>query len=192
MYNNARNPTWRLEKEQQLERYSGLDPGTVVIYCPDRHMNMKEFDMLVQSHPDGDVKKLKDILDPNRRKEMDAINERFNQLWHLQVFVDPNALDVSDRAREDVQNFSAICEELIGFPNDIPELQRKGRRLRDQLATRVIDEYSLAHNAQVPDYHRALVTASRRADEAEILDIMRQQLANMMQPNDATNDSERS
>lgn len=192
MYSNARNPAWRLEKEQQLERFSGLDGGTVVIYCPDRHMNMKEFDMLVQSHPDGAVKKLRDILDSNRRKEMDAINERFNQLWHLQVFVDPDALDVSDHAREDVQNFSAICEELIGFPNDILDLQRRGRRLRDQLATRVIDEYSLAHNTQVPDYHRALVAASRRTDEAEILDIMRQQLANMMQTNDDPNDNERS
>ncbi len=60
---------------------------------------------------------MQDILDSNRRKEMDAINERFNQLWHLQVLVDPDALNVSDHAREDVQNFSAICEELIGFPN---------------------------------------------------------------------------
>jgi hypothetical protein len=181
MYPDSRKPMWRREIETRLERLSGLDPGTIVVYSPDRLMNMKEFEVLVQSDPKMEIKKLADILDDNRKMEMTAINDRFLDLWHLQVLVDPSALDVTDSQREDVQDLSALCEELIGFPNAISELQRRGKRLVDQVAHRVIVEYEEREKVVVPyRYHGELITSSHRSQHADILDSMRAHLETLM------------
>ncbi len=147
-YQHFRNPLWRKEKEGYLETYSDLPPGSIVIYCPDRNMNLKEFEMLVQSRSGGEIKPLENILDRNRRLEMDAINQRYAQIWSLHIFVDPQAIDVSNIANEAVQNLSAICESVIGFPNDITALQGKGLPLRNQVASRVIREWNQANKVR--------------------------------------------
>ncbi len=48
-----RDPNWRRSMEEKLETYAGFPPGSIAIYCPDRAMNLKEFEMLVQSNPGG-------------------------------------------------------------------------------------------------------------------------------------------
>jgi HD superfamily phosphohydrolase len=177
MYPKSRDPRWRSAMEEQLERLAGLDPGTIVIYSPDRLMNMKEFEVLVQSHMGAEIKQLRTILEGNRKMEMAAINGRFLQLWRLQVLVDPDGIDVTDYGREDVQDLSRLCEELIGFPNDISELQGRGRRLVDQVARRVIAEYEEQEHTKVPfDASQELVNASRKGSGVEILNAMRDHL----------------
>jgi uncharacterized protein len=129
-----RNPDWRTRQARWLEKMAGLPPGSCSIYCPDHAMNMKQFDMLVQNSPDGTIRPLKDTLDATRRMEMDAINRRFSDLWALEVFVDPDALDVTDMADERVQDLSALCEGVMEFENDIEELARTGRKADEQIA----------------------------------------------------------
>lgn len=171
-----RDPNWRRQREEELENYAGLPQGSVAIYCPAREMNLKRFEMLVQTQPGAEIKQLGQILDATRKQEMEAINRRFQELWSLQVFVDPKCLDASRVADERVEDFNKLCEETIGFPNDIASLQGRGRPLREQLAARVVRDFEESHGVQVPfDTYDGLASAPYR-DDADLLESMRKQL----------------
>ncbi len=182
-YPRFRDPELRAEVEEKLEKYARLPAGSIAIYCPDRRMNLKEFKMLVQSRPGGEVKELRNILDENRKSEMEAINLRFAQLWSLWVYVDPDALDVSQVSNERVQDLNALCEHLVAFPNGIAELQGKGRKLREQLAARAIEEYQDLNGRTVPfNLYTELVSADHRQEGLDILESMRKHLEAAMGP----------
>jgi len=182
IYPKFRDPVERKRFEQELETISDLPPGAIAIYCPESGMNLKQFEMLVQSRPNGEIKFLKNILDPNRKQEMDTINERFAQLWRLQVFVDPQAMDVSVVAKDDVRDLNSLCESLIDLPNDIPELQRQGRPMREQIADRVINEWKEAGGREVPhDVFNELIGASHRAAGSELIESFRSHLRVLME-----------
>jgi uncharacterized protein len=178
-----RDPKWRRETEQKLEKYAELPAGAVSIYCPDRNMNLKEFEMLVQSEPGGDIKELGHILDRSWKMEMDAINQRFAPLWSLFVFVDPQALDVTMVHSPLVMDFCAMCEELFGFPNSSLELRGKGRPLAEQLAGRAIREYEKQSNKEVPyDVYQELVVGEHRGlDADDLLAEVHRKLVSLMQ-----------
>jgi len=182
MYPRYRDPKWRREREIELESIRRIPPGSIAVYCPDNTMNLKQFEMLVQSHPGADVKYLKNILDPNRKEEMETINARFTQLWKLQVFVDPDAVDVSLVANDAVRDLSALCESVMGFPNEVPELQRKGRHLEDQVADIVVREWEGDDRGAVPyQVFKELVAASYRGSGSELIDSYRKRLKALMQ-----------
>lgn len=182
-YDYFRSPQWRKSKEELIESISELHPGSVAIYCPERGMNLKEFEMLVQIDPQEEIKKLGSILDDIRKQEMDAINNRFERLWSLSVFVDPQVLDVSQVSNEKVQDLSKLCEskEFIGFPNDVIDLQGKGRDARDQIAQRAINKYQLEHGTHVPfDAYKELVTADHRKEGADLVEAIKSHLEALM------------
>jgi len=176
-----RDPRWRRSVEEKLERYHDLPPGSICVYCPDRKMNLKEFEMLVQSQPNGEIKKLAHILDRGWKTEMEAINQRFAPLWSLFVFVDPAALDASAINNPRVRNLSAACETLFGFPNDILELQHTGRPIREQIADRVVRDHQKRTGAAVPhDVYEELVAAPHRSEQEDLLAGMEKHLSEIM------------
>jgi HD superfamily phosphohydrolase len=186
-YPQYRKPKWRQEKETEIEHIAGFPEGSVVIYCPELGMNLKQFEMLVQNRPDSEIKPLKDILDATRVKEMTAINERFEQLWKLQIFVDPEVLDAST-PDEKLLDFSKTCEEIMGFPNQRSDLdydfKGKGRSIDDQIAFRIMKEYEIENKVQVPmDMFNELVGASRRASGSDRIEKCREHLRAVMQSN---------
>lgn len=179
LYTDFRNHNWRTAKEKEIERIAGLPDGSVVIYCPELGMNLKQFEMLVQSQPNSEIKPLKDILDPTREKEMQAINERFEQLWRLEILVDPEVLDVSVPS-DRLYDLNKICEETMGFSNERADLdlKGKGRSIDDQVALRVIGEYDQEHSDKrlTTDMFEKLVTASRRAEGSDKIEQCRKHL----------------
>jgi len=148
-YPRFRDPVWRRESEEWIERTADLPPGSVAIYCPDRLMNVKEFEMLVQTGPDGEVKQLRHILEPGRRLEMEAINGRFARLWGLTAYIDPDVADVTLVGSQVVQDLSALCEQRLGYPNEISGLTGRGRTVRRQLIDRAVDKMA-AEGLDVP------------------------------------------
>ena len=173
-----RDPVWRAEMERTLEAISGLKPGSVSVYCPDRKMNVKQFEMLVQTEPDGHIKYLKDSLSAVRQQEMHAINDRFEQLWMLQVFVDDQELAITDTERIDVQDFSALCVRLFDHENDLAPLARKGKPFAAQIVRRVVAKRKTAGRRKVTqpvqEQLEAYVNALRISDD--IIDVAEAEL----------------
>jgi uncharacterized protein len=147
VYDRFRDPNERSKCERELEREVDLPPGSVSIYCPDREMTLKRFEMLVQTRPDGEIKLFSSILDEPRQAEMKALNKRFQQLWSLQVFVDPAHIDPSQVNNTRVMALNGLCEhvDLFGLQNDNRLL--RGRRLsnEDRLVREVVGEWDRAH-----------------------------------------------
>lgn len=183
LYPDYRKPSWRAAVEKEIEEIADFPDGSVVIYCPALGMNLKQFEMLVQNHPGDEIKPLKDILDLTRQKEMDAINERFEQLWKLLILIDPDVLDVSTPS-DKLSDVNKICEEVMRFSNERTDLvlKGKGRSTDDQIALRVISEYQENHaGVTVPhDMFDKLVTASRRAERTGRIEQCRKNLEALM------------
>ncbi len=181
-YPSFRLPEWRRKHEEFIEINFGLAAGSIAIYCPDRSMNLKEFEMLVQIRPEQEIKILENILERNRKSEMDAINQRLIKLWKFLILADPNEIDVTQYANERVHNLSAFCEGLIKIDNGIEELTRRGKPLREQFATRVVQEWeNEPGNTQVPfDMYEQMIEASYKSEDQNILESMRKHLAALM------------
>jgi hypothetical protein len=125
LYPDYRDPKNRLKVEIELEKSLDLKPGSITIFCPDKKMNMKRFEALVHPRPDSDIKYLRYILDTNRREEMNVIENRFEQLWKFQVFVDPEQINPSNEFDLQTIELSGRCEELFGFSNEIGKFKVK-------------------------------------------------------------------
>jgi len=79
------NPANRTAAEDQLADLCGLEPGDVLIYCPDLDMGKKYAGMLVEWK--GECRQLQYVDDPATRPALTAILESHTQLWGLHVFV---------------------------------------------------------------------------------------------------------
>ncbi|MBI3747444.1 MAG: HD domain-containing protein [Chloroflexi bacterium] len=89
----------RLAAVRSLERDFGLEPGSLVIYCPPRRMNTKIAEVQVLVH--GDVHSL-DAFEGDHGDHgitgghLRAQKDRFRRLWRILVAIDP---DVRDRLK---------------------------------------------------------------------------------------------
>lgn len=164
VYERFRNPTERLSTESELEQEMGLDPGTVSIYCPDREMNLKRFEMLVLVDPSGYVKPLGQILDRPKREEMDALNRRFEQLWGLEVFVRSSAVDPQQVMGGMAARCNGLCESIFQLPNDIHTLRGKGISRVELFAEQAIAEWDEKHPENLVPHstHKELVAGRQR------------------------------
>ncbi|MFC1542922.1 hypothetical protein ACFL4K_00085 [Candidatus Neomarinimicrobiota bacterium] len=190
VYPTCRSSNWRKEQERYIEQIYDFRPGSVAIYCPERKMNLKRFEMLVQSDPDSEVKQLEEILDDTRKEEMRAISERYQELWKMTIFIDPADLDV-EKTTQRVLDVSRLCEDIVGIPNDIGHLRGKGRSVREQIASRVVEEYQTSHNQDVQyDTFQELVYHESRNPSENPIEDMKRYLENLMaSPDDKQNDS---
>lgn len=123
LYPYYRDPKNRLEKENYLETAVGLNPGSISIFCPDKHMNLKKFEALVHPRPDSDIKSLRHILDASRRYEMSVIENRFELLWKFEVFVDAEQVNPLDKFDSSAIELSKECENVFGFSNELNNLK---------------------------------------------------------------------
>jgi HD superfamily phosphohydrolase len=79
----------------------GRGVGHVSISCPDRKMQLKEFEMLVLPRPDMElIKPLQKTVRPTIQQEIQVIQTAHHELWRLEVFVAPEIFEALDR-RED-------------------------------------------------------------------------------------------
>lgn len=183
IYPKFRDPDERRKIEEELEQAANLAPGSIVIYCPDKDMNTKKFEMLMQHGPTSEIKQLGKVLDENRILEMKAINDRFTSLWHLLVLVDPESVNVREVGNEVVQGLSAHCEFVFGLQNDIKGLRGKGQSTLNQVAFKVIDEWQTQHGTDVPtNVFRELVNADRRPIGMNLVEALKAHLESIMDP----------
>jgi len=108
-YTKAKN---RLEKgaerttiENETSEKLGVDSGKILLYFPQRGMNMKLARTLIVWG--GKNINFKDIEDAVVKPRLDNILEAHKNLWTLQVFASP---ELSEKTRNDA---FALCEEMF-------------------------------------------------------------------------------
>ena len=75
------DPENRTRVEDQIASLCELEPGEVLIYCPDRDMGKKYAGMLVEWK--GDYRILRDIDDPATKPSLLAIEKSHELLWNF-------------------------------------------------------------------------------------------------------------
>lgn len=133
-YPRFRNPKSRGEFISKVERLVGLladrdeekGVGCVSIYCPDKAMNLKWFDMLVMRWPSDErpaVHRLQDTNDPQTSKEISLIIESHKHLWRFEILVDPSIV-MPSRQDTNTMKLASALSTAIGLPNAISEFER--------------------------------------------------------------------
>jgi HD superfamily phosphohydrolase len=93
----------RTEIENELASLCGLQPGDVLIYCPDQDMGKKYAQMIVNWKDKNIV--LRDVTDEATKISLDAIERSHELLWGLRVFVTRSACD-NNRCIKILKDFS--------------------------------------------------------------------------------------
>jgi HD superfamily phosphohydrolase len=97
--------------EQRIAEALGIERHRVAIYCAPPGMALKEADVPVTVPREG-LAKLSDL----NSEEIRVLKAQHRALWKLYVFISPRAGDVPA---------GPVCEEVIGFPNEL-QRQRHG------------------------------------------------------------------
>lgn len=74
--------------------------------------------MLVLTRPDGEVVELRQSQHPPTRTEIDAILDTHLHLWRLEVFVDPDIVEL-DPAQEFSRKLAGAIQREVGPRNEI-------------------------------------------------------------------------
>ncbi|NCO32670.1 MAG: hypothetical protein AUJ92_06485 [Armatimonadetes bacterium CG2_30_59_28] len=107
---------WNVEGERErverdAEKALDLPEGSVLIYCPSADMALKEAEMLVRL-PSNEVVALSEMEVP----EVEVLQQKHRQLWRFYVLLRRRHRDLLPRC-------SALCEEMLGYPNMLPRTQ---------------------------------------------------------------------
>lgn len=93
--------------------------GSVSISCPNRDMQLKGFEMLVLPRPDKmSLEPLQQTVHPVVSEEIRVIQKGHQELWKLEVFVDPRVVPLDGPL---ARTLAAIAADAVGVPNELPE-----------------------------------------------------------------------
>jgi uncharacterized protein len=106
-----------IEGNSEIGQYGAA--GAVTISCPNKNMQLKAFEMLVLPYPGAShVKTLDDTVRPTTKEEIDVIKKQHEELWRLEVFVDPSIVDLTGSL---AKKLAGAINQEIGFPNEVSE-----------------------------------------------------------------------
>jgi len=113
---DLKDPESRYKMERTLEMMNSnsatvqSNPGSIVIYCPEKKMGLKEIETLVDYGKK--ISPLKNIEDPRIEGEIEtSISAKHRELWRMYVIVDP---DIPDIERSYI---NGDCQQLLGLPS---------------------------------------------------------------------------
>lgn len=135
----------REKLESQLEKAARIPEGSVVVYCPDRKMNLKHFGMLIQGQYGSLIKPLEDFVTSWIRDEIDVIKNRHKALWNFQIFVDPSVTDSTNPTLPMTKQIAGMCSAIIGLNNEIPQLQGCWRNPAEVIVEGAVREWDSLH-----------------------------------------------
>ncbi len=98
----------RDEAERRIADGLGTRPHRVAVYCAPPEMALKEADVPV-TMPDGRMAELSSL----NTEEIRVLQAQHRELWRLYVFVSPEVALATGKA-------GGVCEEVIGYPNELP------------------------------------------------------------------------
>jgi hypothetical protein len=102
----------RATAEQRIAAALGAAPHEVALYCAPEQMTLKEAEVPVILGG-GKLGRLSDLSSA----EIRVLKDQHRELWCTYVFV-------SRRLAQDVCRAGNVCEEVVGFPNELPDEMR--------------------------------------------------------------------
>jgi hypothetical protein len=106
----------RYDEERNLEMICGIEPGSIVIYCPEKQYGkVAETKMLRYNKTGGRiVKTLKELaIEENYRsnigQELDTLENLYRRLWNFYILIDKNCIK-DERHEQYIKN---VCREFF-------------------------------------------------------------------------------
>lgn len=129
--------------------------GTVSVSCPDKRMQLKEFEMLVLARPsEVELRPLKKTVAPIVKQEIQIIQDGHKELWCFEVCVDAHVVKLNE---EFVRMLAGAIQEEVGIPNEIDAFaNQKAIRLADlhnELFVKYVIDHYLAEPGAVTHEH---------------------------------------
>lgn len=107
-----RYPKLRYEIERQLEDWSDLPEGSVIVYCPSKEMERKEAEIRVLWQDDV-IRPLKEVPDEKIQEQIKTIQEEHEALWKMHVYIDRYFYD-----NENANTLASDCQLEFRLPNE--------------------------------------------------------------------------
>ncbi len=105
--------------ERRIADALGAEPHRVAVYCAPAGMALKEADVpVIVPRPTGGSEMT--LLSALNSDEIQVLKRQHQSLWKMFVFLSPK---LGDRVAE----AGRVCEEVIGYPNELP-VERRGPR----------------------------------------------------------------
>ncbi|HEX8395698.1 MAG TPA: HD domain-containing protein [Longimicrobium sp.] len=163
IYQRFGSPAGRELLIEKLEDILGLQlngnpeegVGKVAISCPEKRMQLKQFEMLVLARPElREVRMLQDSVRPTVREEIDAIQHGHQDQWRLEVFVDRSAFSDGDRGENArllpveafIRLFAGAVQAEMGLPNELVDFRDAIPIRVEQLLRKMELERDLRHH----------------------------------------------
>jgi len=115
----------RYEKERELEQLFSLDPGSIVIYCPEKQSGKVAETKTVRLNTLGEkyVRTLKELANENQYRsninlELSTLENLYNRLWNFYILVNKECITKTQDGKkiEDAKKIEYIkeaCQEFI-------------------------------------------------------------------------------
>jgi HD superfamily phosphohydrolase len=173
-FSRPENRVALIEKIEQIiahRRFAGnleRAKGTVTVSCPSRDMSLKAFEMLVLPAPGARIIELQHSVHRPTKKEIEAIIKTHENLWRLEVFVDPDVLDLEVTAPSTRILVDAVQSELC-VANEIPDFRNASSKdlnsliLEGEVSSVLTKLGVVREKMRVGDYE-ALSSASYKGD----------------------------
>lgn len=137
-----KGPELRFAIESKVEEALGLDPDSVIIFCPKPKMTLKPVRVLVQWR-DGTVRRLNEIKDDSlTAKQVSVLEDIYPKLWKLFLFIRPGLRSrgheiqaVFTETLKDYAKLNATCDPALQMYLETACSDYKvGKRLRSEMA----------------------------------------------------------
>jgi hypothetical protein len=145
----------RVKAETYLEKTNGLEPGSIVVYCPGEEMGHKAVKAIVNLN--GRIGPLDEIGPPRVKEEIrSSITERHLELWAMYVFADR---DLPDDVKGHIQH---ECTRLFGgLQNEIEDAKKYYDKNSIPYQIRYEERYAKEHKKQQMSSEEVLHIAAR-------------------------------
>lgn len=164
-------PDKRAALIEQIEYAIGLNNGSyedgigaVAISCPDKEMQLKAFDMFVLFRPDDiELRRLEETGRPIVKREIEVIKEGHQELWALEVFVDPTCVPLHGAF---ARRLAGAIQHEVNLVNDLEEFKREETVPMEKLINEIFVDTFLAEKGLTEmighEQHQQLVDSVHR------------------------------
>jgi len=190
----ARKGKLRFALERWLEDWGHLPAGSIVIYCPDPEMAVKEAKALIEwkdkiiplsNLPDGDVEAM--LV----KERLDHIMQSHRLLWRFHIYMDrEHLLDRSGHKTNKAREIERACSELLTYLESV-ELENVIQKPPENLLDKIIipefnekfPELRITHS-EVTELKKRITQVARRDGKQDWCsapsdDLMKQQLGSI-------------